>query len=66
MKYLFLFSMSLVLSGCTVGRYVTNVSSSGLNKLAIEKCTTKNWGDFYWNTECGETTITIASPTTVK
>gem|GEM_PF-2477136 len=47
MKYLFLFSMSLVLSGCTVGRYVTNVSSSGLNKLAIEKCTTKNWGDFY-------------------
>ncbi len=66
MKYVLLVLAGLLLSGCTVGRYVTNVSSSGLNKLAIEKCTTKNWGDFYWNTECGETTITIATPTVAK
>lgn len=65
MKYVLLFLMSLVLSGCTVGRYVTNVSSSGLNKIAVEKCTTKAWGDFYWNTECSESIVTFA-PTTAK
>ena len=52
----------MVLSGCTVGRYVTNVSSRGPGKLAIEKCTTKAYGNFYWNEECGETTITLPTP----
>lgn len=51
-----------LVTGCTVGRYVTNVSSNGPNKLNIEKCTTKNWAQFYWNTECSESTVTITPP----
>lgn len=50
-----------VLTGCTVGRYVTNVTSSGPNKIAVEKCTTKSYGNFYWNEECSETTLTLQS-----
>ena len=54
----FLF-LSIFLTGCTVGRYVTNVTSSGPNKVAVEKCTTKAYGNFYWNEECSETTLTL-------
>jgi|694.fasta_scaffold93318_3 hypothetical protein len=54
----FLF-LSVFLTGCTVGRYVTNVTSSGPNKVAVEKCTTKAYGNFYWNEECSETTLTL-------
>jgi outer membrane biogenesis lipoprotein LolB len=66
MKYILLFSAVIFLSGCTVGRYVTNVSSSGPGKIAVEKCTTKAYGNFYWNEECAETTITLPTPTAVK
>jgi hypothetical protein len=66
MKYILVFSLGVMLSGCTVGRYVTNVSSSGPGKLAIEKCTTKAYGNFYWNEECSETTVTLPVPTAVK
>lgn len=66
MKYILVFSLGMILSGCTVGRYVTNVSSSGPGKLAIEKCTTKAYGNFYWNEECSETTVTLPVPTAVK
>ena len=66
MKYILVFSLGVILSGCTVGRYVTNVSSSGPGKLAIEKCTTKAYGNFYWNEECSETTVTLPVPTAVK
>jgi outer membrane biogenesis lipoprotein LolB len=62
MKYFLLFLASMILSGCTVGRYVTNVSSRGAGKISIEKCTTKAYGNFYWNEECGETTITLPTP----
>ena len=62
MKYIALLSLSMILSGCTVGRYITNVSSSGPGKLAIEKCTTKAYGNFYWNEECSETTLTLPTP----
>ena len=62
MKYFLLFLVSIILSGCTVGRYVTNVSSRGPVKIAIEKCTTKAYGNFYWNEECGETTLTLPTP----
>jgi outer membrane biogenesis lipoprotein LolB len=51
--------LSVFLTGCTVGRYVTNVTSSGPNKVAVEKCTTKAYGNFYWNEECSETTLTL-------
>ena len=64
MKYVLLFSMGIILSGCTVGRYVTNVSSKGPSKISVEKCTTKNFGSFYWNEECGETTITLPTQST--
>lgn len=66
MKYILVFSLGVMLSGCTVGRYVTNVSSSGPGKLAIEKCTTKAYGNFYWNEECSQTTVTLPVPTAVK
>ena len=66
MKYILVFSLGMILSGCTVGRYVTNVSSSGPGKLAIEKCTTKAYGNFYWNEECSETTVTLPVPSAVK
>ena len=66
MKYILVFSIGVMLSGCTVGRYVTNVSSSGPGKLAIEKCTTKAYGNFYWNEECSETTVTLPVPSAVK
>jgi len=59
MKYFLLFLVSMVLSGCTVGRYVTNVSSRGPGKLAIEKCTTKKWDMFFWNTECRSTEVPL-------
>jgi hypothetical protein len=36
MKYFTFFLVSIILSGCTVGRYVTNVSSRGPGKIAIE------------------------------
>lgn len=64
MKYFLLFLVSIILSGCTVGRYVTNVSAKGPGKLSIEKCTTKAYGNFYWNEECGETTLTLPTPST--
>ena len=62
MKYIALLALAITLSGCTVGRYVTNVSSRGPGKIAIEKCTTKAYGNFYWNEECGETTLTLPTP----
>ena len=62
MKYILLLTLGMILSGCTVGRYVTNVTSKGPGKVAIEKCTTKAYGDFYWNEECGETTLTLPTP----
>lgn len=58
-KYFILFSMLIVMSGCTVGRYVTNISLNGTDKLAIEKCTTKKWDKFFWNTECGSTDLAL-------
>lgn len=64
MKYVLLFSLGMILSGCTVGRYVTNVSSKGPGKISVEKCTTKTYFDFYWNEECGETTITLPTQST--
>jgi len=64
MKYIALLSLGIILSGCTVGRYVTNVSSRGPGKIAIEKCTTKAYGNFYWNEECAETTLTLPTPST--
>jgi hypothetical protein len=51
--------LTVLSTGCTVGRYVTNVTSSGANKVAVEKCTTKAWGNFYWNEECSETTLNL-------
>lgn len=53
---------TMLLSGCTVGRYVTNVTTTGPNKVAIEKCTTKAYGNFYWNEECSNTELTLSAP----
>jgi len=58
-KYFILFSMLIVMSGCTVGRYVTNISLNGTDKLAVEKCTTKRWDQFFWNTECSSIDVTL-------
>ncbi|MEN9596600.1 MAG: hypothetical protein RL236_1034 [Pseudomonadota bacterium] len=49
----------LGLNGCTVGRFVTNVSLGGVDSLAVEKCTTKKWDMFFWNTECSSTDVTL-------
>lgn len=66
LKIVFSFMVLAVFTtGCTVGRYVTNVTSSGPNKVAVEKCTTKAYGNFYWNEECSETTLTL-QPSTSK
>lgn len=55
--------VSLVfLSGCTVGRFVTNVSLNGQSGLAVEKCTTKKWDMFFWNTECSTTNVDVTPP----
>ncbi len=43
-KYFLLFTMFITLNGCTVGRYVTDVSLNGGDSLAVEKCTTKKMG----------------------
>ncbi len=65
-KYSLIAALAVVTvsTGCTVGRYVTNVTSSGPNKVAVEKCTTKAWGNFYWNEECSETTLNLQPSTT--
>jgi hypothetical protein len=58
-KYFLLFLMLIVINACTVGRYVTNVSLSGTDSLAVEKCTTKKWDMFFWNTECSSTDVAL-------
>jgi hypothetical protein len=49
------------LNGCTVGRFVTNVSLNDKDSLAVEKCTTKKWDMFFWNTECTTTSVKAVS-----
>ena len=58
-KYFLLLTVLITLNGCTVGRYVTDVSLSGGNSLAVEKCTTKKWDAFFWNTECKSTEVPL-------
>jgi hypothetical protein len=58
-KYFLLFTMFITLNGCTVGRYVTDVSLNGGDSLAVEKCTTKRWDMFFWNTECRSTEVPL-------
>ena len=58
-KYFLLFTMLMTLNGCTVGRYVTDVSLNGADSLAVEKCTTKKWDMFFWNTECRSTEVPL-------
>ena len=50
-----------MIQGCTVGRFVTNVSSNGVDGLNVEKCTTKRWENFFWDTECGTVPVPIQS-----
>lgn len=58
-KYFLLFTMFIALNGCTVGRYVTDVSLNGGDSLVVEKCTTKKWDMFFWNTECKSTEVPL-------
>ena len=58
-KYFLLFTVLMALNGCTVGRYVTDISLSGENSLNVEKCTTKKWDMFFWNTECRSTDVPL-------
>jgi len=58
-KYFLLFTILITLNGCTVGRYVTDVSLNGGDSLAVEKCTTKKWDMFFWNTECRSTEVPL-------
>jgi hypothetical protein len=51
----------ILLNGCTVGRFVTNVSLNDKDSLAVEKCTTKKWDMFFWNTECTTTSVKAVS-----
>jgi hypothetical protein len=60
LKILVLVSM-VFLNGCTVGRFVTNVSLNDKDSLAVEKCTTKKWDMFFWNTECTTTSVKAVS-----
>ena len=60
LKILVLVSM-VFLNGCTVGRFVTNVSLNDKDSLAVEKCTTKKWDMFFWNTECSTTSVKAIS-----
>jgi len=60
LKILVLVSL-FFLTGCTVGRFVTNVSLNDKDSLAIEKCTTKKWDMFFWNTECSTTSVKAIS-----
>lgn len=53
--------ISVLLQGCTVGRFVTNVSSNGVDGLNVEKCTTKRYDNFFWDTECGTISVPIQS-----
>ena len=62
MRILLIVAVATLLSGCTVGRYVTNVTSTGPNKISVEKCTTKAYGNFYWNTECSSNDLTLTPP----
>ncbi len=58
-KYFLLFTIFFTLNGCTVGRYVTDISLNGGDSLAVEKCTTKKWDMFFWNTECRSTEVPL-------
>ena len=58
-RYSVLILVVIGLNGCTVGRFVTNVSLGGVDSLAVEKCTTKKWDMFFWNTECSSTDVTL-------
>jgi hypothetical protein len=53
--------IAVLLQGCTVGRFVTNVSSNGVDGLNVEKCTTKRYDNFFWDTECGTISVPIQS-----
>jgi hypothetical protein len=58
-KYFLLFTILITLNGCTVGRFVTDISLSGEDSLNVEKCTTKKWDAFFWNTECRSTEVPL-------
>jgi len=58
-KYFLLFTVLITLNGCTVGRYVTDISLNGGDSLAVEKCATKKWDKFFWNTECRSTEVPL-------
>ena len=58
-SYFFAIFVIAGLNGCTVGRYVTNVSLGSGESLAVEKCATKKWDMFFWNTECSSTDVTL-------
>jgi hypothetical protein len=60
-KFFMLFLCLSTLNACTVGRYVTNVSLNDKDSLAIEKCTTKKWDMFFWNTECSTSSVKAVS-----
>lgn len=60
-KVFLMLSIFLLLNGCTVGRFVTNVSLDGAKGLVVEKCTTKKWDMFFWDTECSTTNVEITA-----
>ncbi len=60
-RYIVLLLSLVTLNACTVGRFVTNVSLNDKDSLAVEKCTTKKWDMFFWNTECSTTTVKATS-----
>jgi hypothetical protein len=60
------FASVLLMSGCTVGRYVTNVTPNGPGKISVEKCVAKAYGNFYWNDNCATETINVPTPASSK
>ena len=56
----------LLMSGCTVGRYVTNVTPNGPGKISVEKCVAKAYGNFYWNDNCATEIVNVPTPAASK
>ena len=59
-------TLVITLSGCTVGRYVTNVTPNGPGKISVEKCVAKAYGNFYWNDNCATEVINVPTPASSK
>jgi len=58
-RLLLVMIVTITTNGCSVGRFVTDVSTNSSNTLNVEKCSTRKFAEFFWNENCNNTTVTV-------